>query len=102
MMLAHNVFFKLKDNSPSAVQKLVDSGRKYLSGHPGEAFFAIGTVNRELNREVNDLDFDVALHVVFRTKADQDVYQTAERHLEFIESNKDNWASVRVFDSDVS
>ena len=102
MMLAHNVFFKLKDSSDEAIKKLCDSGREFLSGHPGEAFFAIGTLNKELDREVNDKEFDVALHVIFETKEAQDVYQTADRHLKFIELNKDNWASVRVFDSDVA
>ena len=53
----------------------------------------------ELDREVNDLDFDVGLHIVFRTKADHDVYQTAARHDQFIAANKANWKKVRVFDS---
>ena len=102
MMLAHNVFFKLKDNSDEAIQTLIDAGKKYLAGHDGEAFFAMGTLNKELDREVNDRDFDVALHVIFETKAAQDAYQVHERHLQFIEENKENWAGVRVFDSDVT
>jgi hypothetical protein len=98
-MLAHNVYFSLNDASPAAKAKLVAACKKYLSDHPGTVFYAAGTLAEELNRPVNDRDFDVALHVIFKDKASQDAYQTAERHLKFIEENKDNWKKVRVFDS---
>jgi hypothetical protein len=98
-MLAHNVFFSLNDATPAAKEKLVAACKKYLSGHPGVIFFAAGTMAEECDRPVNDRDFDVALHVIFKDKASHDVYQTAERHLKFIEENKDNWKKVRVFDS---
>ena len=54
---------------------------------------------RSWTGRVNDRDFDVALHVVFDTPANQDIYQTAPMHLKFIEEEKANWAKVRVFDS---
>jgi hypothetical protein len=98
-MLAHNVFFSLNDNSETAKQKLVAACRKYLSGHPGEVFFAAGTLAADCDRSVNDRDFDVALHVAFTGKAAHDQYQQAERHLKFIAENQDNWKKVRVFDS---
>jgi hypothetical protein len=101
-LLAHNVYFSLKDTSPAAKKKLVDACKKYLSGHPGEVFFAAGTLAEELNREVNDRDFDVGLHIVFKDKAAHDKYQDAKRHKDFIEENRDNWKKVRVFDSLVS
>lgn len=98
-MLAHMVYFSLKDPTPANKQKLVAACKKYLSKHPGEVFFAAGTLCEELKRPVNDLDFDVALHIVFADKKAQDVYQDAPRHLEFINENKDSWKKVRVFDS---
>ena len=98
-LLAHDVYFALKDNSAGAKQKLADACKKYLSGHPGEVFFATGTRAEELNRKVNDTDFDVSLLIVFKDKAAHDRYQDAKRHLQFIEENKDNWKAVRVFDS---
>jgi hypothetical protein len=98
-LLAHNVYFSLKDNSAEAKGKLVEACKKYLSKHPGTVFFAAGTLCQELNRPVNDRDFDVALHVIFKTKADQDRYQDAPMHLQFIEENRSNWSKVRVFDS---
>jgi len=98
-MLAHMVYFSLKDNSPEAQKKLVSACKKYLSKHPGEVFFAAGTLATELKRPVNDVDFDVALHIVFKDKASHDKYQDAQRHEEFIKDQKDNWKKVRVFDS---
>lgn len=100
-MLGHMVYFTLKDNSPDAIGRMVEACRKYLSGHPGTVLFAAGTRTPDLQREVNDRDFDVALQTVFATREDHDRYQTAERHLQFIAENKDNWARVRVFDADV-
>lgn len=98
-MLSHDVYFSLKDNSPAAKQKLVDACKKYLTGHDGEVFFAAGTLAEELKREVNDVNFDVALHIVFKDMESHDKYQTAKRHDQFIAENKDNWKKVRVFDS---
>jgi hypothetical protein len=102
MMLSHDVYFTLKDNSPKARQDLVDACKKYLSKHPGEVFFAAGTLVDDLKRELNDRDFDVALHIVFKDLAAHDKYQEAERHKQFIEEGKANWKKVRVFDSYVT
>jgi hypothetical protein len=100
-MIAHMVYFSLKDNSAEAKKKLVDACKKYLSKHPGEVFFAAGTLATGFDRPVNDRDFDVALHIVFRDRAAHDKYQDAPRHKQFIDENKDNWKKVRVFDSAV-
>jgi len=101
-MLVHNVFFTLFDNSAQTRQKLVDSCKKHLSGHPGEVYFSAGILCPALTRPVNDQEFDVGLHVVFRTMADHDAYQQHPRHIRFIEENKPGWKKVRVFDSEVT
>lgn len=98
-MLAHMVYFSLKDNSAEAKQKLVAACNKYLSKHPGEVFYGTGTRCEDLDRPVNDKDFDVALHIVFADRAAHDKYQDAKRHKQFINENKDNWKKVRVFDA---
>src|SRR5947209_2664694 len=64
-LLSHDVYFSLKDNSPEAKKKLVAACKKHLSGHEGEVFFAAGALAESLKREVNDRDFDVALHIAF-------------------------------------
>jgi len=97
--LSHDVYFTLNDNSDAAKTRLVEACKKYLSGHPGTVFFACGTLAKELDRDVNDLGFEVALHIVFDGMASHDAYQTAPRHDQFIAENKDNWKTVRVFDS---
>jgi len=100
-MLAHMVYFTLKDRSPQAVRAQVAACHKYLSGHPGQAYFSVGTHVPDLAREVNQ-DFDVALNVVFGSRKAHDDYQTAEKHLQFIAESKPGWAQVRVYDSYLS
>jgi hypothetical protein len=98
-MLVHNVYFSLNDASESAVEHLLTSCRKYLTNHPGIVFFACGRLAADMRRDVNDLDFEVGLHMVFKDKAAHDVYQVAPLHEQFIEECKGNWKRVRVFDS---
>jgi hypothetical protein len=101
-MLAHNVFFTLRESNPENRKKLVAACHEFLTEHEGTVFYAAGVLNEELDREVNDRDFDVGLHIIFKTKADQDRYQTHPRHLKFIEESSGLWNKVRVFDSDVT
>lgn len=98
-MLSHTVFFTLKDASAEATEKLVTDCQKYLKAHDGIVFFAAGTRGEEFDRPVNDSEFHVALHVVFDNKESHDVYQVSDNHNAFIDANKDNWGSVRVFDA---
>ncbi len=97
--LAHNVFFQLKDSSPAKVQELVAACQKYLNVQPGILFFAAGTLCAELDRDVNDREWHVGLHLVFIDKAAHDAYQDDPTHVRFIDEMKGNWAKVRVFDS---
>jgi hypothetical protein len=101
-LLAHNVYFSLKEHTPEQVEKLLQACRTYLTGHPGTVFFAVGTLAQELHRAVNDRDFDVALHLVFEDQTAHDRYQEAPRHQQFVEENRASWKQVRVFDSVVS
>lgn len=98
--LAHCVFFSLVEPTDEARKKLVAACHRHLTGHPGEVSFSVGTLS-DLARSVNDRDYDVALMIVFEDRAAHDVYQTAPRHLKFIEENKAGWKKVRVFDSDL-
>lgn len=101
-MLGHMVYFTLKDKSPATVEKMVEACKKYLTGHPGTVFFAAGKLVPDLTRPVNQVDFDVALQVVFDSRESHDAYQIHPRHLQFIEENKPGWERVRVFDAYVS
>ena len=97
--LSHTVFFTLAEDSTEHREQLISACEKYLSGHEGTLYFSVGPIAEELQREVNDRDFDVALHLVFDSKAAQDRYPEHPRHLEFIERHGDPWSTVRVFDS---
>lgn len=99
-MLAHNVYFALNESTPANRQKLVDACNKYLAKHPGTVFYGVGTVC-DLDRPVNDRDFDVGLHLIFKDRASHDAYQVAPLHEQFIAENRANWKKVRVFDSDI-
>ncbi len=100
-MQAHNVYFSLNDSSEAAREKLVAECHAFLADIPGIVFYAAGTV-ADLDRPVNDRNFDVGLHVVFESAEAGRAYQVHPRHDEFVARNKDNWAQVRVFDSDVA
>lgn len=97
--LVHNVFFKLHESTAENKKKLVAGCRKYLTKHDGEVYFAAGPIAEELKGGVNDRDFDVALTIVFKSKAAHDAYQPSKRHQEFIREYKAMFKKVRVFDS---
>lgn len=99
--ISHMVYFELSDASEQNVQHMLSEMKKYLDDHPGLDFFACGVLNQELSREVNDKDFHVSLHTIFADRAAHDAYQVHERHLAFIENNKEGWKKVRVFDSNL-
>ena len=99
--LAHDVYFELVDASPQARQQLIDSCYEKLAPIPGITFFAAGSRDEGLTRPVNDQAFDVGLHVYFVDRAAHDVYQDHPGHIAFIEENRANWKSVRVFDGGV-
>jgi hypothetical protein len=98
-MIGHMVYFTLKESTAAHRRKLVEACKKYLTGHAGTVYFAAGVLAEEFTRDVNDRQWDVALHLVFEDKAAHDVYQEHPRHDEFIAENKETWKSVRVFDS---
>ena len=97
MLLAHNVFFALKDKS--GADALVAACKKFLTVQKGIVHFACGKLEPELDRPVNDRDWDVGLHLVFTDRAAHDAYQDDPDHGRFVEQNKPTWAKVRVFDS---
>lgn len=101
-MLAHTVYFILNDDSEQAKQSLIDDAHHYLKNLPELKHFSIGTLAGEFQRDANDRDFDVALHLLFEDKQGHDTYQTSEAHVTFIGKNKENWKRIRVFDSYVT
>ena len=97
--LTHCVFFALKNNTPENCQTLVDECNTYLNRPGGVVSMHVGIREADLDREVNDADFDVSLVLVFENRQAHDVYQDHPEHVTFIERNKETWRSVRVFDA---
>jgi quinol monooxygenase YgiN len=99
-MLAHIVYFSLREPTLENRQALIAACHRYLTGHPGVLYFAAGE-RSSYDRSVNDRDYDVALMLVFESHAAHDAYQEAPRHRQFVEECKAMWKNVRVFDADV-
>ena len=97
--LAHHVFFTLHDSSDAAVTRFLEACQKYLSGHDGVIDFSMGRRDVELNRPVNNTEYHVSVHLIFRDRAAHDAYQTAPRHLEFIAEQQSFWKAAEIFDS---
>ena len=98
-MLVHNVFFSLKDRTAAGKEKFTQACKKHLTKHDGEVFFSAGPLAEDLKRDLNDVEFDVALTIVFEDKAAHDKYQDHPRHQAFIKENRELWKKVRVFDN---
>lgn len=96
---AHIVFFTLADDTPANREKLVAACEEHLADHEGTVYFSVGEVADDLDRDVNDRDFDIALHMVFKDRASHDLYQEHPRHKKFIEVALPMIDKVRVFDS---
>jgi hypothetical protein len=99
MAHAHNVFFTLKDSSPERCRRLVRECIDSLGGHDGVVALSAGTRAAGCERDVNDVQFHVSLHILFADRRSHDAYQAAPRHREFAARNSANWEQVRVFDS---
>ena len=97
--LTHSVFFTLNDASAENIQRLVDDCYRYLSSAKGVISLHAGARVEDLDREVNDQQFHVALIVILESREAHDAYQTMPDHVTFIERNKKSWAAVRVFDA---
>jgi hypothetical protein len=93
------VFFTLSEPNDDNRAKLIEGCKKYLEEHDGVVYFGVGVNAPEYDREVNDRDYDVALHLIFETAQHQNTYQTHPRHVKFVEECKGLWKKVRVFDS---
>ena len=101
-MLGHMVYFTLKDRSAANVQKMLEACRKYLTNHPGTEFFAVGTLVPDLTRPVNQLDFDMALQMVFEAAPPTTPIRSTRGTWSSSKRTRPNWERVRVFDANLS
>lgn len=97
--LAHTVYFDLKVSSEQSQAALIRACREKLAKIEGITYFAVGRLAPELQRPVNDRDFDVALYIVFENKQAHDRYQSDPRHQELIREQQANVEKLRVFNA---
>jgi hypothetical protein len=98
-LFLHAIFFRLTDASVRT--RFMEACKKYLSGHPGQVYFAIGPRAREINRDVSALGFDVAVTMVFASFADYRRYRESEPHREFITRTAGMSPEREVYDAHV-
>jgi hypothetical protein len=96
-MFSHVVIFWTDPAQPRATDELLAGAEKYLRPIPGVRSFHVGRMAGS-HRDVVDQTYQVALNLIFDSKADQDAYQIHPEHLEFVEHCKHLWARVVVYD----
>ena len=96
---AHIVFFQLLDLSDPGVDTFIDYCVKYLANHNGQIHFSVGLRAVDINRDVTDAAFDVAMHVIFENRAAYDAYAASQAHQDFITETAGMSTGRRVFDS---
>ena len=97
-MFIHTVYFWLNEGTPDdARQRMVNDCEDLLSEIPGVQHVWSGRPAMT-PREVVDNSYDVGLCVALHDAKAHDVYQTHERHQEFIRRYKQHWKRVQVYD----
>ena len=90
-MLVHTVLFWLKkDLEADQVARFLEGVESLKNISSAEAVY-VGTPSETPERPVIDTSYDVCLTVILKDIPAHDAYQTAERHLQFIEENKEKW-----------
>lgn len=97
--LAHAIYFDLKNDTEQSRQEFIRNCQRKLAGLPGVVYLSAGELAADLDRPVNDRNFDVFLLIIFRNRDAHDKFQTHPNHLELIEANRENVKSMRVFDA---
>ena len=96
---AHMVFFQLIDTSDHAIDTFVVACIEYLANHDGQIHFSVGLRAVDIERDVSDTGFDVAMHIIFESREKYDDYAGNPRHDEFITVTAGMSTGRRVLDS---
>ena len=99
-LMIHTVFFWLKDGLSDEQVTLFESELAKLPQIETVASGKIGKPAPTETRPVTDNSFSYHLSLTFDSIADHDAYQVHADHDAFIDSCKDLWARVVVYDSE--
>jgi hypothetical protein len=84
-MFSHIVIFWTDPAQPSAADELIAGANQYLKGIPGVTHFHVGKMSPSPRPVVNQT-YQVALNLIFPSKAAEQAYQIHPRHIEFVEN----------------
>lgn len=97
-MFSHIVIFWTDPANPDAPAQLVAGAEKYLRPIPLTRGYHCGYMATSERKDVVDQSYQVALNLIFDSKADQDTYQVHPLHLDFVANCKHLWKRVVVYD----
>lgn len=97
--LMHSTYFRLKDRSQTSCEAFIAACMRYLSISKGIVGFWVGQLGEDFRRSVNDLNFDVAMHIEFENFAAWEAYNEDPSHMEFVQAVGNQAESRRVFDT---
>lgn len=97
-MFSHIVIFWTDPENPAAADNIVAGALEYLKPIPQVRTFHVGRMVESERKDVVDQSYQVALNLIFDTKADQDAYQVHPLHLDFVAKCKANWQRVVIYD----
>ena len=81
---SHIVIFWTDPAQPAAADELIAGANLYLKEIPGVLQFHVGKMSPS-PRSVVEQSYQVALNLIFSTKAAEQAYQVHPRHIEFVE-----------------
>ena len=96
-MFSHIVVFWTDSAQPDSTESLLAGANLYLKDIPGVILFHAGLMSPS-PRPVVEQSYQVALNVVFESKAAEQAYQVHPKHLEFIEKCRQFWTKVLIYD----
>lgn len=105
-MLMHSTYFKLgPNNTPDIAEAYMADALAYLSSSRGMVSFWIGTRATDMDRPQNDLQFDLAMHQVFRNEDAFNLYNANDtEHNQFV-ADVNKWVpstTRRVMDTNLT
>ena len=99
-MLVHTVLFWLKKDLDGDKITHFRMGLESLSKIESAEAVYIGSPAGTAERPVIDTSYDFCLTVVAKDVAAHDAYQVDPRHTDFINTFKDYWKKVKIYDAD--
>jgi len=83
-MFSHIVIFWTNPADPRAADELIAGANQHLKDIPGILKFHVGKMSPS-PRPVVDQSYQVALNLIFPSKAAEQAYQIHPQHIEFVE-----------------